>query len=146
MWELDSRESWVPKNCHFQTVVLEKTLESPLDSKEIKPVNPKRNQSWIFIGPVSNLASPLAILPSGSWCLEWKDSLYPGVWRLLFFTVHIYSGSFLNNNGNSTNNWLQFFNLIIFLPHCWLCHVNLTVVLQCRYLLFQSNLGHSQRL
>ena len=50
MGELDCRESWVPKNCHFQTVVLEKTLESPLDSKKIKPVNPKRNQSWIFTG------------------------------------------------------------------------------------------------
>jgi len=50
MWESDCKESWVLKNWHFWTVVLEKTLESPLDSKEIKPVNPKRNQSWIFIG------------------------------------------------------------------------------------------------
>ena len=48
--ELDYKESWVPKNCCFWTVVLEKTLESPLDSKEIKPVHPKGNQSWIFIG------------------------------------------------------------------------------------------------
>ena len=50
MWELDHKEVWVPKNWYFQIVVLEKTLESPLDSKEIKPVNPKGNQSWIFIG------------------------------------------------------------------------------------------------
>ena len=50
MWELDYKESWVPKNWCFWTVVLEKTLESPLDNKEIKPVNPKGNQSWIFIG------------------------------------------------------------------------------------------------
>ena len=50
VWELDHREGWVPKNWHFQTVALEKTLESPLDSKGIKPVNPKGNQSWIFIG------------------------------------------------------------------------------------------------
>jgi len=50
MWVLDYKESWVPKNWCFWTVVLEKTLESPLDSKEIKPVNPKGNQSWIFIG------------------------------------------------------------------------------------------------
>ena len=50
MWELDHNESWVPKNWCFWTVVLEKTLESPLDCKEIKPVNPKGNQSWIFIG------------------------------------------------------------------------------------------------
>ena len=50
MWELDCREGWAPKNWCFWTVVLEKTLESPLDSKEIKPVNPKGNQPWIFIG------------------------------------------------------------------------------------------------
>ena len=50
MWELDYKESWVPKNWCFWTVVLEKTLESPLDCKEIKLVNPKGNQSWIFIG------------------------------------------------------------------------------------------------
>ena len=50
MWELDHKENWVPKDWYFWTVVLEKTLESPLDSKEIKPVHPKGNQSWIFIG------------------------------------------------------------------------------------------------
>ena len=50
MWELDHNESWAPKNWYFETVVLEKTLESPLDCKDINPVNPKRNQSWIFIG------------------------------------------------------------------------------------------------
>ena len=50
MWELAHKESWVPKNWCFQTVVLEKTLESPLECKEIKPVHPKGNQSWIFIG------------------------------------------------------------------------------------------------
>ena len=49
MWELDHKESWVLKNWCFWTVVLEKTLESPLDSKEMKLVNPKGNQSWIFI-------------------------------------------------------------------------------------------------
>ena len=50
MWELDHKECWVLKNWYFWTVVLEKTLESPLDCKEIKPVNLKANQSWIFIG------------------------------------------------------------------------------------------------
>ena len=50
MWELDHKESWAPKNWCFQIVVLEKTLESSLDCKEIKPVHPKGNQSWIFIG------------------------------------------------------------------------------------------------
>ena len=50
MWELNHKEGWAPKSWCFQTVVLEKTLESPLDSKEIKPGNRKGNQSWIFIG------------------------------------------------------------------------------------------------
>ena len=50
MWELDREEGWAPKNWCFWTVVLEKTLECPLDSKEIQPVHPEGNQSWIFIG------------------------------------------------------------------------------------------------
>ena len=50
MWELDYKESWAPKNWYFWTVVLEKTLESHLDSKEIQPIHPKGKQSWIFIG------------------------------------------------------------------------------------------------
>ena len=50
MWGLNHKESWVPKNWCFWLVVLEKTLESPLNCKEIQPVNPKGNQSWIFIG------------------------------------------------------------------------------------------------
>ena len=50
MWELDFEESWVPRNGCFWTVVLEKTLESPLDCKEIKPVHPEGHNSWVFIG------------------------------------------------------------------------------------------------
>ena len=50
MWELDCEESWVPKNWCFWTMVLEKTLESPLDCKEIQPVHPEGDQSWVFIG------------------------------------------------------------------------------------------------
>ena len=50
MWELDYKESWAPKSWCFCTVVLEKTLDSPLDFKEIHPIHPKENQSWIFIG------------------------------------------------------------------------------------------------
>ena len=50
MWELDHKEGWALKNWCFQIVVLEKTLESPLDCKEIKPVNPKENQPWTFLG------------------------------------------------------------------------------------------------
>ena len=55
MWELDYKESWVPKNWCFWTVVLEKTLESPLDCEETQPVDPKRNQSWIFTGRMLKL-------------------------------------------------------------------------------------------
>ena len=50
MWELDHKESWTPKNWCFWTVVLEKTLESPLDCKEVQPVHPKGDQYWVFIG------------------------------------------------------------------------------------------------
>ena len=50
MWAMDYKEGWVPKHWFFRTVVLEKTLESSLDSKEIKPINPKGNQPWIFNG------------------------------------------------------------------------------------------------
>ena len=50
MWELDYKEDWAPKNWCFWTVVLDKTLETPLDCREIKPVNPKGNQPWIFVG------------------------------------------------------------------------------------------------
>ena len=52
MWELDHKESWVPKNWCFSTVMLKKTLESPLDCKEIQPVHHKGNQFWIFIGRI----------------------------------------------------------------------------------------------
>ena len=50
MWELDCKESWAQKNWCFWTVVLEKTLESPLDCKEVQPIHPKGDQSWVFIG------------------------------------------------------------------------------------------------
>ena len=50
MWEFDYKESWVPKNWCFWTVLLDKTLESPLDCKKIQPVHPKGDQSWVFIG------------------------------------------------------------------------------------------------
>ena len=58
MWELDCKESWLPKNWWFWNVVLEKTLESPLDSKEIQPVHPKGNQFLVFIGRTDAKAEP----------------------------------------------------------------------------------------
>ena len=64
MWELDYKESWAPKNWCFWTVVLERTLESPLDWKEIQPVNAKGNQSWIFIGKTDAEAETPILWPS----------------------------------------------------------------------------------
>ena len=64
MWELDHKEDWATKNWCFQIVVLEKTLENPLDSKEIKLVNPKGNQSWIFIGRTdAEVEAQILLLP-----------------------------------------------------------------------------------
>ena len=63
MWELGQRERWAPKNWCFWTVVLEKTLESPLDCKEIQSVNPKGNEFWIFIGRTDAEAEILLLWP-----------------------------------------------------------------------------------
>ena len=74
MWELDHKEGWVLKNWRFQTVELEKTLESPPDSKDIKPVNPKGNQLWIFIGRTGAEAeAPILWLPDMKSQLIAKD-------------------------------------------------------------------------
>ena len=73
MWQLDYKESWAPKNWCFWTVELEKTLESPLDCKEIKPVHSKRNQSWIFIGRTDPEAeTPILWPPEAKNWLIWK--------------------------------------------------------------------------
>ena len=63
MWELDYKESWMLKNWCFWTVVLEKTLESPLDCKEIQPIHPKGDQSWIFIGRIDVEAETPVLWP-----------------------------------------------------------------------------------
>ena len=74
MWELDYKESWVPKNWCFWIVVLEKTPENPLDCKEIQPVHPKGNQSWIFIGRTDVEAeTPILCPPDSNNWLIWKD-------------------------------------------------------------------------
>ena len=73
MWELDYKESWAPKNWCLWTVVLEKTLESPLNCKEIQPVHPKEDQSWIFIGRTDSKAeTPILWLPDAKNWLIWK--------------------------------------------------------------------------
>ena len=64
MWELDNKESWALKNWCFWTVVLEKTLEGPLNCREIQPVHPKENQSWIFIGRTDAEAETPLLWPS----------------------------------------------------------------------------------
>ena len=73
MWELDYKESWAPKNWCFWTVVLEKTLESPLDCREIQPVIPKRNPSWMFIGRTDvETGTPILWPPDAKSWLIWK--------------------------------------------------------------------------
>ena len=64
MWELDYKESWAPKNWCFWTMVLEKTLGSPLDCKEIKPVNPEENEYWMFIRKTNAEAETLILWPT----------------------------------------------------------------------------------
>ena len=74
MWELDYKESWAPKNWCFWTMVLEKTLESPLDCKEIQLVHPKGDQSWVFIGRTNVEAeTPILWSPDAKSWLIWKD-------------------------------------------------------------------------
>ena len=74
MWELDHKEGWTPKNWCFQTVVLENTLESPLDCKEIQPVNPKENQPWIYTGRTDAKAdAPIFWPPDAKSLLIGKD-------------------------------------------------------------------------
>ena len=82
MWELDYKESWVLKNWCFWTVVLKKALESPLDSKEIKPVNPKGSQSWIFTGRTDAEAeAPILWPPDVKNWLTGKDPDAGKDWR-----------------------------------------------------------------
>ena len=82
MWELDCEESWVLKNWCFWTVVLEKTLESPLDCKEIQLVHPEENKFWMFIGRTDVEAETPILCPtdSKSW-LIWKDPDAGKDWR-----------------------------------------------------------------
>ena len=82
MWELDYKESWAPKNWCFWAMVLEKTLESPLDCKEIQPVNPKGDQSWAFVGRTDVEAETWILWPpdAKSW-LIWKDPDAGKDWR-----------------------------------------------------------------
>ena len=82
LWELDHKEGWMPKNWYFWAVVLKKTLDSPLDCKEIKPVNPKGNQSWIFTtGTDAEAEAPIFWPPDAKSQLIRKDSDAGKEWR-----------------------------------------------------------------
>ena len=82
MWELGHKESWAPKNGRFWTVMLEKTLEDPLGCIEIQPINPKGNQSWIFIGRTDVEAeTPILWPPDVKNWLIWKDPYVGKDWR-----------------------------------------------------------------
>ena len=82
IWDLDRKESWAPENLCFWPVVLEKTLESPLDCKEIQPVNPKGNQSWRFIGRTDAEAeTPILWPPDVKNWLNGKDPEAGKDWR-----------------------------------------------------------------
>ena len=83
MWEVDYKESWMPKNWCFWTVVLDKTLENPLDCRNIKPVHPKGDQSWIFIGRTDAEAETTILWPpdAKNWLIR-KDPDAGKDWRL----------------------------------------------------------------
>ena len=82
MWELDYKESWAPKNWCFGTVVLEETLESPVDCEEIQPVHSKGDQSWVFIGRTdAEVETPILWPPEAKSCLIGKDPDAGKDWR-----------------------------------------------------------------
>ena len=82
MGQMDYKESWALKNWYFWTVVLEKTLDSPLDCKELQPVHPKGDQSWVFIGRTDFEAeTPILWLPDAKSWLIWKDPDAGKDWR-----------------------------------------------------------------
>ena len=81
MWELDYKESWAPENWCFWTVVLEKTLESPLDCKVIQTVHPKGDQSWVFFGRIdAETETPILVV---TWCKELTHWKRPWCWERL---------------------------------------------------------------
>ena len=90
IWRLDYKESWAPKNWFFWTVILQKTLDSPLGCKEIEPVHPKGNQSWIFIGRTNVEAETLILWPLDVknwriwklWCWERLKVEEKGRWKM----------------------------------------------------------------
>ena len=97
MWEVDYKESWMPKNWCFWAVVLEKTLESPLDCREIQPVHSRANQSWIFIGRPNAETEP-AIL----WANWWEE---PAHWKRPWRWERLKAGGEGDNRG--WDGWME---------------------------------------
>ena len=115
-WEVDYKESWAPKNWCFWTVVLEKTLESHLDCKEIQPVHPKGNHSWIFIGRTDAEAETLILWPpdAKNW-LIWKDSDAGKYWRQEKGTTEDEMADGITDSTDMSLSKLQEFNNTIML-------------------------------
>ena len=105
MWELDHKENWALKNWCFSTVVLEKILKSPLDSKEIITVNPKGNQSWIFIGKTDTEAEAPILLDT--WC---KGLTY---WKRPWCWVRLKGGREGDDRG--WNGWMASLTQLIWI-------------------------------
>ena len=100
MWELDYKESWAPKNWCFWTVVLEKTLESPLDWKEIQQLNPKGNQSWISLGRTDPKAETSILWP-------------PAVKNRLIGCIPF------SRESSQSRDWTQISHILYCLSHQW---------------------------
>ena len=105
MWELDHKESWAPKNWCFWTVVLEKTLESPLDCKEIQPAHPKGNLPWIFIGRTDAEAETPILWPPDAkyWLIE--KTLIRKLWYI--YTIEYYSSIKKNTFESVLMRWMK---------------------------------------
>ena len=139
MWEFDCKESWAPKNWCFWTVVLEKTLESPLDGKEIQPVHSTGDQSWVFFGrndakinsntlALSFLYSPtvMSIMTTGKTIALTRQTFVGKVLSLLFNMLSRLVIAFMPRSKRLLISWLQSPSAVILeLPkifcHCFHC-------------------------